>query len=252
VRRPGPGDRLPLLTRRALLRAAAVAGLGGHLQPMLYRAGSVALGPRARRTHDDRWLAWLAASAARGVPGLLEGWVPHTTPHWQAWTRSDLVDGPARASLTAKTYVSPLPHALAATLPQVLRVVVELGVASVKVGCTAEGVLRPDKLVLHCADAAQADALAEVLAARLAGLPAQGVPFTGQADDTGLVSRGTDPPGTSWRAYVTAAAAGELRAAYASCPQAGPQALLAAAVDGLSRAGLDSRTWQPPRTLVPA
>ncbi len=249
MHRPAPGDRLPLLSRRALLRAAALAGCGHGpdvLAPLLYRAGAVALGPRARRTHDPRWLAWLAVSSARATPGLLEGWAPQTGPHWQSFSRPDL----DRDRLRHKVYVSPLPHALSAALPVVLRVVVELQVPSIKVGGTAQGVLRPDKLVLHTTSAATADALAVRLAERLAGLPAQGVPFTGQCDPVGLVSRGTDPPGTSWRAFVTAVAAAELAAAAAQLPGARAAEVLELAVTGIAAAGLDSTTWQPPRDRV--
>ncbi len=246
-----PGDRLPLLSRRALLRGAALAGCGHGpdvLAPLLYRAGAVALGPRARRTHDARWLAWLAVSSARATPGLLEGWAPLTGPHWQSFSRPD-VDSD-RDRLRHKVYVSPLPHALAAALPLVLRVLVELQVPSVKVGGTAQGVLRPDKLVLHTTSAPAADALADRLAERLAGLPAQGVPFTAQCDPVGLVSRGTDPPGTSWRAFVTAVAAAELAAAAARLPGARAAEVVELAVAGIAAAGLDSVTWQPPLDRV--
>jgi hypothetical protein len=236
------GDRLALLSHRALLRAAAVAGCGAPapaLQALLYRAGSVALGPRQRRTHDERWLAFLTEDSARGVPGLDAGWASHRSPHWRAWSRADA----DRSGLCHKTYVSPLPHAFAAALPVVLRVAVELGVPSLKVGCTPEGVLRPDKIVLYAGSPAAADALARVLTVRLAGLPAQGVPFSAQVDGAGLVSRGTDPPGTSWRAHVTALAADALHEL--AVPGGRAADLVEAVRDVLAGQGLDGRSWQP-------
>ena len=80
----------------------------------------------------------------------------------------------------------------------------------------------------------------------LRGVPAQGVPFSGALDASGLVSWGRDLDGRSWRSMVCAALARELVAARRTLgPGATAERVAVAALDALGRAGLDVVDWHP-------
>ena len=91
---------------------------------------------------------------------------------------------------------------VATTLGVILTHAPLLGVPAWKVGADLAGLHRPDKIVLYLASAERADRVAAALALTLGDTAAQGVPFTGQVGATGIVSRGRDVAGTSWRADV--------------------------------------------------
>ena len=84
--------------------------------------------------------------------------------------------------------------------------------AQFKIGAGAAGLLRPDKIVAYFPDFERLAAAAEAVSARLAGVPAQGVPFTSEIGGDGLLSWGMDPPAAergawggreSWRLWLT-------------------------------------------------
>jgi hypothetical protein len=200
----------------------------------------VAPSPRAARIWSPAWISRVLAQASAEVPGLASDYLTASTTHWHSWNRRDLV--PAEVpELRHKVYVSPLPDELLRALPVVLRVVNELAVPGFKVGASTLGVLRPDKLVLYAGDAKAADAVAHRLAAELAGVAAQGVPFTGQVGPRATVSRGYDPQGTSWRAWVTGEVALALHAAAAQ----GEDRVAARALEALAGQGIDVHGWWP-------
>ena len=114
---------------------------------------------------------------------------------------------PDPTALVHKIYVSPDVRDLHAALVTVLTHAPTLGVPAWKVGTDLAGLHRPDKVVLYLSDAARADRVAAALALLLGDLRAQGVPFTGQVGASGIVSRGRDVAGTSWRADVCRALA---------------------------------------------
>jgi hypothetical protein len=81
---------------------------------------------------------------------------------------------------------------------------------SVKLGQEVATLLRPDRLVAYFSGFAPLRAAAAELTPLLAGIPAQGVPFTAQLDSNGLVSWGMDPvpaqgarKAMSWREWIT-------------------------------------------------
>ena len=80
----------------------------------------------------------------------------------------------------------------------------------------------------------------------LRGVAAQGVPFSGALDTSGIVSWGRDLDGRSWRSWCCAALARELVAARQRLgPAATAERVADAALDALGRAGLDVVDWHP-------
>lgn len=113
--------------------------------------------------------------------------------------------------LLHKLYISPTCELTGLAFRASLDVLFSHEVFSFKVGCSAHGLLRPDKFVAYFSDLDRLHDVAAALERRLRGVSAQGVPFTIPLDSDGLLSRGIDPPKPSsvgrpwsWRALVTA------------------------------------------------
>jgi hypothetical protein len=142
---------------------------------------------------------------------------------------------------------SALPDALAIS-GEVLH---ELRAPTFKVGGDVHGLLRPDKLVAYFAGFDQLAEAADRLSARLAGLPAHGVPFTAEVSSDGLLSWGVDPPrqdqrltssGQSWRLWVVGRLAAALLAARSAATAHEPWRY---ALDRIGLDGVDPWTWVP-------
>lgn len=154
---------------------------------------------------------------------------------------------------THKLYVSPLPDALPAAFARMLETIERLPVAHFKVGADAAGLLRPDRIVLYFDDPATLAAVADALARALAGMPAQGVPFTAPIDDAGLLSWGMDPPAEtrplswlpaeSWRSWLCRELASSL------LPDGDAPAPIEPALERLRRRGVDLERWVPAANL---
>ena len=239
------GGRLAELTRTAVVRAAALTGRVDPattdvavLASLLYRAGGCV--PDGRL--DPRWPRHVVTAAERTARARLTGHTRAESRHWHSWTATDADP----ATLVHKVYVSPVVRDVATTLGVILTHAPLLGVPAWKVGADLAGLHRPDKIVLYLASPERADRVAAALALTLRDTAAQGVPFTGQVGATGIVSRGRDVAGTSWRADVCRAVAESLCAARVTL---GPEARAADVADeALARLvshGLDVETWHP-------
>ncbi len=233
---------LSTLSHRAVGRVAAAAGHvdAQRLSGMLYAANAIRAGARIRRDLDARWIERLLLDATTPV----EQFVHQRTAHWQVWTGRDLDPGraaEARNLFVHKVYVSPRHTELAAVAAITAQLAAAHGAASFKIGGDADGILRADKIVVYFDNAAAADAAAARLDAALTGHTAQGIPFTGQVGDTGLVSRGQDQAGVSWRMLVCDLLGHALHAC------AGPETATVArnALQWAELAGLDTRTFWP-------
>ena len=156
---------------------------------------------------------------------------------WLTWSRRDGGLMPSEDAPSYKLYVSPEPERLPGVACALMKSLRDSGACLFKVGGEAADVLRPDKLVVYFASRSDLEALATRLGDELEGCPAQGVPFTAQIDDDGLLSFGMDPPrarrelfspnAVSWRAWVTcrlAAALASARATSAIAREGGPGA----------------------------
>lgn len=251
------GGLLAALSHRAVLRAAAVAAravsIGVPADPdaltaLLYGANSIPCGRRAEADFDPRRIdSLLTRSTAE-----LAGYRRHRGGYWQAWlndtARTPQHPEPAHAH---KVYVSPPPADLVPAVAAVARVALCHGAHSFKVGGTASGIHRPDKIVLYfdCPDVAES--AARDLAARLVGLPVHGVPFTGQIGETGLVSRGFDQSGQSWRLLVCrllgSAVARQAGRGHCGGSRNRPEAVTIAerSLTDAQAAGLDTRAFGP-------
>ena len=241
------GGRLAELTRSAVVRVAALTGRGdlattgtAELAALLYRAGGSV--PDSRL--DPRWATHVVTAAERTARAGLGAYSRTSGQHWHSWTAT----GSDPATLVHKIYVSPAVSDLAATLGVILTHAPLLGVPAWKVGADLAGLHRSDKIVLYLASSERADCVAATLALALGSLAAQGVPFSGQVGATGIVSRGRDVDGTSWRATVCRQVAESLRGARA---ELGGQARAAEVADlalaRLADVGLDVQTWHPGR-----
>ncbi|MEO7069753.1 MAG: hypothetical protein ABI131_04590 [Nostocoides sp.] len=248
-----PGERLARLSRTATLRAAALTGWADRvllgvdgLAAVLYRAGGCA--PPA--DIDPRWPQLLLRRAERPVRVALNGYTRSDTAAWLSWTQTDA----DVARLVHKIYVSPAMSDLAHALPVTFAVAADLGVPGWKVGADVAGIHRADKIVLYLPTEHEADEAASALVAALEHSVPQGVPFTGQVGDTGVVSRGLDHDGTSWRAVVCRELAEALWSARVGAgPDASAETVVDDAYDALAGSGYDVFSWRPvvPRGASP-
>ncbi|HEX4965644.1 MAG TPA: hypothetical protein VF173_32840 [Thermoanaerobaculia bacterium] len=133
---------------------------------------------------------------------LLETSWKRTAPSasWLSWRRRERERAPEPSPGGAiwKLYVSPQPEALAAGFGRIVEALAAARAAQFKMGANAAGLLRPDKIVAYFGSFEQLAAAAEAMGERLAGTPAQGVPFTSEIGGDGLLSWGVDPPADSW------------------------------------------------------
>jgi hypothetical protein len=244
------GGRLAELTRTAVLRVAALTGRVDPavtdvavLASLLYRAGGCV--PDGRL--DPRWAGHVVTAAERTARASLTGHTRSESRHWHSWTAT----GADHATLVHKVYVSPVVRDVATTLGVILTHAPQLGVPAWKVGADLAGLHRPDKIVLYLASPERADRVAAALALTLGDTAAQGVPFTGQVGSTGIVSRGRDVAGTSWRADVCRVVAESLCVSRASL---GLRATAADVADDalavLGTSGIDVTTWHPASDVV--
>ena len=239
------GGRLARLSRTAAIRAAALTSwvdpetLGSAaLAAVLYRAGGTTPGDRV----DERWPRLLLRRAERQVRGHLVDYARTSTEGWMSWTRADA----DVVQLVHKVYLSPAVPSLSDALPVAFEIATRLEVPAWKVGADLAGLYRADKFVLYFPSSAAADEAASALAERLEFAAPQGVPFTAQVDSSGIVSRGIDRNGTSWRAVVCRTLAEALLASRARHGPAAPaQTVVDEAHQSLSRDGFDTDGWLP-------
>jgi hypothetical protein len=170
---------------------------------------------------------------------------------WLSWRARAHRPGAPRAAF--KLYVSPRPEALPALAGDLLCGLAAARAESFKIGSSAGGLLRPDKIVAYFPDFDALAAAAEPLSRHLAGAPVQGVPFTAEIAGDGLLSWGADPPipaphaplpvldGESWRLWLTHRLARALIQARAT----GGAEPWRFALERLDLEGVDAATWTP-------
>lgn len=185
---------------------------------------------------------------------------------WHCWRARSLPGSVAGAAGAAggtacKLYLSPPPAALPAIVPELLAGLAAARAPLFKIGAGAAGLLRPDKVVAYFPDLEALLGAAEQLRGRLAGTPAQGVPFTAAAGEDGLLSWGMDPPAAaqsplwqgreSWRFWLTNRLARALLAARGAADPTAPAAAepWRFALARLRLEGVDVATWTPAAAL---
>jgi hypothetical protein len=201
-----------------------------------------------RQVRAEPSLIAKAASASAGSDWEQLAPGPPATP-WCVWRQRDAPAMPTGRCW--KLYVSPRPRHLAEAVCAALTACAGLSVVSLKYGLDAEGMLRPDKLVVHLANARAVRELGQRLLRSLGGAPVQGVPFTCEIGGDGLLSWGIDPPrdpaaqtALSWRSWVT------LVLANALCDDAGTDVEpWERALREVKRVGVNPQTWEPASDL---
>lgn len=218
---------------------------------------------RRRELGDAARVARALGLEREPLAGMLaEHWravdVPPPNDGWLVWSARRPRAGARGPGPTYKLYVSPHPEHLGPAFARMVTVLTARGAQTFKAGRDLGGVLRPDKLVAYFQDRAEMLETGRALVGALAGLRAQGVPFTAALDDAGLVSWGVDPerPGfqvpwlseESWRMRVTQRLAAALCAA-----RAAPTAELEPwqfALERMRAEGIDVATWAPEEAAV--
>jgi hypothetical protein len=236
------------LSRDALLHAQDLEVRDAReLTLALYLYNRIPLTPfwKSRFPNRDAILAHLGATHLAGR------WTASKHDHWLSW--SSRMTSRDDSAVTYKLYVSPRPERIRDAFDAVVRVLSEVPETAFKIGDSAAGLLRPDKLVLYFTAREQLDEVADALRRELSGCDAQGVPFTAALDDDGLLSWGIDPPESdrplrwldseSWRFWI----AQRLGAALSVAMLARNAAIepWRFAIERVRRAGVDVETWTP-------
>jgi hypothetical protein len=168
---------------------------------------------------------------------------------WLSWRLRSGESSSRPDGATFKLYVSPAPEALAGRFGEVLDAFAAARAPHFKIGASAAGLLRADKIVAYFPSFERLTGAAAAIASHLGSVPAQGVPFTSEIAGDGLLSWGTDPSaGTgawgrseSWRLWLThrlARALLDARAAGAAEPWR-------FAIERVRLEGVDPETWTP-------
>lgn len=236
------------LSSRALRRTAEL-GLTdpSRLGALLYAFNTLPATPELVRRYPDASV--VERELLRDMPRSARGNSRCMTRSeaWLSWHRAS---ARAAGAKLWKLYVSAPP----AALPHALHVALAVpGAVSVKVGRDLFGLLRPDKLVLYFPSCTAMMRAAHGLHRALEGVPAQGVPFTGQLFGAGLLSWGVDAMGEdaeapwsgdrSWRAWLTHRLASAL--AQAAREQAADVPAWQFAMDRVSLDGVNVAEWIP-------
>jgi hypothetical protein len=261
VEPPRSRDASSRLSCEALLHAQDLETNDAHALAMsLYRYNHMPCSPfwRARFPNREAILEHLGTSRAPLRALLDGGWIAsHRTAGWLSWS-SRVPFARNASAATYKLYISPRPERIRDAFEIVVRALSGFPGVPFKIGDSAAGLLRPDKLVAYFATRQQLDEAAEVLRHELDGCEAHAVPFTAAIDTRGLLSWGVDPPDDdralqwlgreSWRLWLVQ----RLGAALSIAKHA--RGVAAAepwrfAVERARRHGVDVETWTPSSTL---
>jgi len=166
---------------------------------------------------------------------------------WISWRRRDGRNNPRGP--TFKLYISPK----IAFLPEIFACLFESlqagRASSLKVGADAGNLLRTDKLIVYFDSFENLTECADALQRRFQGIPVDGVPFSAQIDEEGLLSWGLDPPAGrsarisrgSWRSKIVIRVA---RAILEGRRQAVADPVEWAPIH-LGLQGVDAQEWRP-------
>ena len=256
-----PRDAAARLSREALLHAQDLEIAEPQaLTNALYLYNRIPLTPfwKSRFSSAEAILAHVGADRG-SLRALLEReWNASAGGRgWLNWSsRAPIPRG--QGGVTYKLYVSVRPERIRDAFEVVVRVLAGFPGSPFKIGDSAAGLLRPDKMVTYFGSRQELDAAAGILHRELAGCEAQGVPFSAGLDDTGLLSWGVDPPDEdralqwlgrdSWRTWVVK----RLGAALAVAKAARGEDAVAPwrfAIERARRHGVDVDTWTPSPTL---
>ncbi len=250
------------LAHHALLHAQDLeTGDCQALTTALYLYNRIPLSPFWKTRFASREAILEQLGTGRGTMAVLLGreWIV-TTPDrptgWLSWCSKSSVPRDA-GEVTYKLYVSPQPERIRDAFEILVRVLSAFPRVQFKIGDSAAGLLRPDKLVAYFSTREDLDEAAAELRRELAGCEAHGVPFTAALDDTGLLSWGIDPPDDdralqwlgqdSWRYWVVKRLGAAM--AVAKLSRGGAVEPWQFAIARARRHGVDVVTWIPSAAL---
>ncbi len=245
---PAPSSALATLSLDALRQTAAfeLPDVSASAR-LLYAFNTLPATPAWRERYPDAEA--LGRELLRDMPhgSRLQASDPEAGGAWLSWDRTPL---PRPGRRIWKLYLSPMPELVRPSLHAAARVA---GAISMKVGRDLYNILRPDKLVLYFSSRRGMLQAARRLSRDLAGVAAQGVPFTGQLFDSALISWGVDPAGRgraapwagdeSWRAWLTQRLASAL--AQAARDRGCIVPAWRFAMDRVSLDAVDVESWSP-------
>jgi hypothetical protein len=230
------------------------------LTTALYLYNRIPISRFWRSRFADRQEILSQLGADRGALAVLldSHWASGNSQGWLTW-RPRAPRTRDRNAAMFKLYVSARPESIRDAFEAVVRVLAERGGADFKIGDSAYGLLRPDKLVMYFGSRQEVDEVAQTLAKRLAGCPAHGVPFTAGIDDDGLLSWGVDPPESeralswmgreSWRLWLATKLGSALALAKLSAPNGDREMVCGFALERVRRYGVDVERWTPTESL---
>lgn len=229
----------------------------------LYTYHRFPLAPRHTRQLPDEASVerFLRIDTGGGWRPLLEAsWKPGRSDRfgWLGWRRRNLRHGRAPGGgATYKLYLSPRLEDLPRVFARLLEVLPATTAHYFKVGSTAVGLLRPDKLVVYFKEYEGLAAAVDMLSPHLKGVAVQGVPFSAELTADGLLSWGADPPeaestlpaegGSSWRLWIVHQLASALLEACNQPSSAVPPWRFA--LERLRLEGIDVEHWTASPTL---
>ncbi len=256
-------DAAARLSHEALLHAQDLETSDCQTLSMaLYRYNHIPLTPfwKTRFANREAILAHLGADRGPLRVLLDRGWYTSQRAAgsgWLSWT-SITPWSRSTAEVTYKLYVSPRPERIRDAFEIVVRVLADFPATPFKIGDSAAGLLRPDKLVTYFPTREQLGEAAERLRHELDGCEAHGVPFTAGLDDSGLLSWGVDPPDDdralqwlgreSWRLWLVQRLGAALSIAKTARSEAAVEPWRFA-IERARRHGVDVETWTPSATL---
>jgi hypothetical protein len=227
-----------------------------ELAGRMYRYNSLPLTPRwlRRFSASDNVLEMLELGATSSLRDLLfETYEEAEHPSWFMWKRLDAPTAPMSIDLPYKLYVSADPESLRETTVVAVETLVQANVPAFKLVRGAAGLLRPDKLIAYLENESDLRRVADSLRSALRGARPQGVPFSCAITDDGLLSWGSDPPGSdrllgwqrteSWRSWITR----RLAFAMVHANAVGDSSTVSwqFALERLRLENVDTNTWSP-------
>jgi len=245
-------DEIDDLSRSAVLHAAcfpseAAGKLAGHL----YRFNRIPLTPRIRRRFPDALAVEDYLVGGASASSALRGW--GRTPimeGYECWmilrrgSRRGPGRGRSRGRASHKLYVAVDVDIVRDALHEAVQAAAAADVGTMKVGVTADALVRPDKLIIYATDREHLEAVAAELAPKLKGVPGHAVPFTSATASEGPLSWGMDPPeslrehGVSWRNLICRQLGVAIAAAHGT-----EEERSASALERLKEIGIDPATW---------
>lgn len=251
--------RIAALSRRALEYAERL-GISDAptLSARLYAYNRIPDSRRWRRILSEPGAVEAYAGLQDGdiVSSLQASWArlpTESTGGWIGWQSLHRPRAGNAGSITYKLYISPACDDLGSSVRATVRILSQSGAFHWKVGNDRHGLLRPDKIVAYFSELSDLQVTAAALLEKLQGCRPQGVPFTADIGDTGLLSWGVDPPAEdsfvpwlareSWRGRICNRLASALVLAKAS----GESGISATqfATERLALDGINTDIWTP-------